>query len=814
MERLLADIRFGAKLFFRDRGFTAAALLTLALCIGANAAMFSVVNSVLLKPLPFNQPEQIVTLYNSYPNAGSPRTGASGPDIFDRVELPVFQEVAGYQDRGLTIGEEGRPERITGLAVTPSFFRLLGVAPHRGRWFDTQEGEVGNHRVVMLSYALWQQNYSGSDDVIGRELRINGVPYSIVGVMPRGFMFGRPDFQLWLPLTFTPAMRADDQRHSNNFEMIARLKPGVTIERAQTEIDALNRRIDERLPQFSQILREAGFTTIVVNYRQDLVRDIASTLYMLQAGVLLVLLLGCVNIANLLLVRSTARHRELATRSTLGAPRARLVRQLITESLLLAGIGGGVGLFAGYAITRLFSATAADLIPRGTEISMDWQVIAASVALSLLAGLTFGTIPVVRVVRADLSSVFRDEGRTGTASRSTMTWRAGLVVAQVATAFVLLTGAGLLILSFVRTLRVDTGFAANNILTAAVDLRVTKYPNGDARLALTRQLLERARAIPGVTSTAITDLMPFASTLTNSVIIAEGYVRSAGESLYSPWRSTVSAGYFETMGIEITRGRSFGDSDTESSLPVVVVDEWLANRYWAGQDPIGKRLAMGAGIEGEEINWLTIVGVVRDVRMTGFASDESSGHFYLPVTQSPVSRMYVTIRTGLDPAVVTNALRASVVALDPDMPLFDVRPMTERLSESLTTDRLRLTLLVGFAGIALLLAAVGIYGVLAYTVSQRTSEIGIRLALGGSRSDVFWLVLRQGIRLTAIGLGAGAIVSVVLTRSLSSMLYDVQPHDPLVFALVLTALAAVAMFACLIPARRATRVEPGQALRS
>ena len=815
MEKLIADLRFGAKLLLKDRGFAAAALITLALCIGANTAIFSIVHSVLLKPLPFKEPHRIVKLYNSYVNAGVEYGSNSVPDYYDRQELAAFQDVAMYQTRGVTIGEAGSPERVFALAVTPSFFRLLGVAPERGRWLDDSEGEPGGNRAVLISYGLWQEQFAGSDAAIGSDLRIDGERYSIVGVMPRNFVFGDGQARIFVPLVFTAALRADDRRHNNSWEMLARLSPGTTVAQAKAQVDALNRAIEDRFPQLRELLRSAGYETRVVDYHENLVSDIGSTLYLLQAGVLLVLLMGCVNIANLLLVRSTARHRELATRAALGADRRRLVRQMATESVLLALVGGALGLLLGYAAVRVFAATAAEVIPRGAEVGMDWPVIVASVGLSLAAGLLFGTIPVVRVLRADLSSVFREEGRTGTASRSALAVRGALVVAQVAIAFALLMGAALMVTSFVRTLGIDTGFEEENVLTASVALPVTKYPNDTLRAAMTRQLVEKVRAIPGVVHAGVTNTLPFSGSMNSSAMEPEGYVRQPGESLLSPVNSVVSPGYLEAMGIELVRGRTFNEGDTESSLPVVVIDEWLAQRYWPNEDPIGKRLARGVrGIgEDDQLIWRTIVGVVKPVRMSGYRGDQPNGHYYFPVAQDAASTLYLAIRTSVDPLSITTALRAAVLSLDADMPVFGVQTMNERTADSLATDRLRLVLLVSFAALALLLAAVGIYGVLAYTVAQRSAELGIRMALGSSTGGIFRLVLGQGLKLAGIGLAVGLPGSLLLSRLLQNMLYQVKPNDPVLIAAVLVVLGTIAVIACVVPSRRATRIDPGLAMR-
>jgi predicted permease len=815
MQTLLQDVRYGLKLLLKDRGFSIAALVTLALCIGANTTILSVVDSILLRPLPFPESERVVGLYNSYPNAGAHRGQNGIPDYFDRMrETSAFEQLAMYRDNGVTVGERGKPERVEAEEVTPSYFRLLRVPAYRGRTFSDDEGEPGNEKKAVLSYGFWQQAFGGRD-VIGQDIRVDGEPFIIVGIMPRGFQFEDSQTRLWIPAAFTDGMKSDEARHSNSWEMIGRLKPGVTAQQAQMQIDALNHRNDERFPQFREILQKAGFRTVVTPYLADLTRDVRRTLVLLQIGVLLVLLIGCVNIANLMLIRSTARTRELATRSALGANRIRLVRQLLTESVVLAVIGGFLGVAVGFAGVQLFSATGASELPRGGEIRTNGTVLIATMLLSLVAGLTFGCIPVIRALRANLSSVFRDEGRTGTAGRSTLALRGALVVSQVALAFSLLIGAGLMITSFVKTIGVDPGFDARGVLTASVSLPVTGYPDEAARLQFHRRALERVRAIPGVRAAGATTSSPFGDDFSSSVFFPEGHVPEPGESILSPLQARISSGYFESMRIPLVRGRTFTDSDAGGALPVTIIDEWLANRYWKGEDPIGRRMCSCVpGVTGgPSEEYFTIVGVVKSVRMRGLTNDQTPGRYYFPMEQDAPSNVFLTLSTTLDPASLTGSLQTAITQLDPDLPVYAVKTMQARIADSLTTERVRLMLLVSFSALALVLASVGIYGVLAYSVAQRTTEIGVRMALGSSARDIFKLVLARGMQLMAIGLLLGLGASLLLTRFLESMLYGVEPVDIPVFGAVLGVLAVVATVACVIPARRAMRVDPVVAIR-
>jgi predicted permease len=807
------DIRHGVRLLVKHRAFTAAALLTLALCIGANTAIFSVLNSVLLKPLPFEGADRLVRIYSAYPGAGVERGGASVPDYYDRQRLPAFEHVALFTGRGMTVGESGRPERVRGAEVTPSFFAMLGVPAMVGRTFAEAEGEAGSHRVAVLSWGLWQERFGGEGDAVGRTIRIDDVAYDIVGVMPRNFVFEDRETRVWVPLVFSAEDRSDQMRHANNWEMIARLRPGVGLGQAQQQIDALNAATDERLPQYRELLTAAGFHTIVTGYHSDLTRDVRGTLWLLQAGVVLVLLIGTINIANLVLVRSTSRHRELATRAALGADRRRLAGQMLTESLVLALLGGVLGVIVGWLAVRGFSSFAMPDLPRSAEIAVDATTLLAAFGVAAVAGLLFGALPVARLFRADLSSVFRDEGRSGTASRATHAWRGALVVAQVALAFALLVGAGLMIASFARTLGVDPGFRPTNVLTAAVSLPVTRYADAAARRNFSDQLLERVRAVPGVESADITDVLPFGGSYNASAVMAEGYEPGPGESLVAPVNSRVGVEYFDAMGIRVRAGRAFDRGDIAGALPVAIVDRTLAQRYWPNEDAIGRRIAPGVPIDGMAAEFRTIVGVVDDVRVRSLTGDEPIGHFYVPVAQEPTAQPFIVVRTALPPETITNALRTAVLDLDADLPLHGVRTLETRLAESLAAERLRMILLGAFGVLALFLAATGLYGVLAYSVAQRQAEIGIRMALGSSAAAIFALVLRQGARLVAIGLAFGVIGSIVLGRIVRSMLYGVAPADPVVLLGVLAALTATAFAACVLPARRAMQVEPMSAMR-
>jgi predicted permease len=814
MSALLQDLRYAIRLLLGHKGFTAAALLTLAVCIGANAAIFSVINAVLIKPLPFEGSDRLVTIYNSYPRAGLERGGAAVPDYYDRQELPALQDVAMLQSRGMTIGESGRPERRIGMAVTPSFFSMLGARPALGRTFLPEEGEPGNERRAILGWGLWHEQYGGSPDAVGATIRIDDVDHTIVGVMPREFVFENASARLWVPLAFPEGARSDNARHANAWVMVARLRPGATIGQAQQQIDALNATIAERIPELVPILQQTGFTTVVSEYRSDLTRDVRSTLWMLQGGVLLVLLIGCVNIANLVLVRATARRRELATRTALGAHRYRLARQLVTESVVLALAGGALGVLGAWAAVRGFAAFAVERLPRGTEVALDGTTLIVALAVSVLAGTLFGALPIARVLRTDLSTLIREDGRSGTAGRATNRWRGGLVVAQVALAFTVLVGAALLMTSFARTLAVDPGFEPGDLLTASVSLPVTRYPDADARRQFTDRLVEQLSAAPGVVRAAVTDVLPFSGESNANAVTPEGHVPGPDDALVAPVISRVSPDYFGAMGIDVVAGRAFSPGDADGATPVAIVDRYLAERFWPGQDPLGKRVAQGAAAAGGgDLQYMTVVGVVAESRVTTLTGDQPLGHVYVPIAQVPAPALGIVLRTETSPTALTGTVRTVVSGLDPDLALHDVRTMAERLADSVATDRLRTFLLAAFGALALLLAAIGLYGVLAYSVAQRRAEIGIRMALGSTASGIFRLVVGQGVRLVGVGLLVGLAGSVAVGRLVRGLLYGVEPGDPLILASVLVLLAATALAATALPARRAMKVDPMVAIR-
>jgi predicted permease len=811
------DLRVGLRLLWKDKAFTTTAALTLALCIGANTALFSVVHHVLLRPLPFPDADRIVLMANHYPGAGDEIGGnSSAPDYYDRLrETTVFDEQAMYNSSDVSVDQNSTPTRVRILNVTPSFCRLLRVPPRLGRTFTDSEGEIGSEKKVILTDAFWRAQFGGRPDAVGQDLRIDGQPYTVVGVMPPGFTFLNEEVMLWRPLAFTPQRK--EQRHSNNWRNIARLKPGATVAQAQAQINALNNANLDRFPQYKQLLINARFYTSVERLQDEIVRNVRSTLYLMWGGAIFVLLIGAVNVANLVLVRSRARIKELATRLALGAGRLRVGRQLVTESVVLTLASAAVGLGVAYALLRMLGALALQDLPRGYEIHIDAAVVAYTLGIAAVIGIVLGLIPVASVLPANLTTVLREEGRSSTTGRGARALRRVLVVAQVAFAFVLLIGAGLLFASFRRVLAVDPGFDPRSVLTTSVQLPRSRYKPEEA-WAFTTGALQRIRAIPGVVSAGATDTIPFGGDHSDSVILAEGYQMSPGESVISPSQVDVTPGYFEAMHATLLRGRYFDDRDSAAAPRVVIVDEKLAKRFWPNQDPIGRRMYQPQDINDltaitPKTVFLTVVGVVKDIKLADLVHGNGAvGAYYYPMSQDPSFGITFAVRTATDPAAAGAPVRDAIVSLDRELPLFDTRTMEEWLDKSLVSRKSPVVLSLGFGAVALFLSAIGIYGVLAYGVTQRTKEIGIRIALGSSAAAIFDLVLREGLALVGAGFVIGLVGAFALRKSLQSQLFGISASDPSVVVVVALILGVVAMVACLLPARRATRIDPIVAL--
>ncbi|MBI4876164.1 MAG: ABC transporter permease [Acidobacteria bacterium] len=815
MRSLLQDLKFSGKLLLKDKAFNLIALLTLALCIGANSAIFTVLHSVILRPLPFADSERLVILYNRYPGVGVNKGSNGIPDYLDRKkETGVFEELALIDFLGFDVGMESSPERVPAQRVTPSYFRMLRVSPLKGRLFTEDEAVQGKDKVVILSYGLWKQMYAGRPDAVGQDVRLSGTPYRIVGVMPEGFEFVSRTVRMWTPFAFTPEQTSDNARHNNSWTMVGRLKPGVPLSLAQQKIDALNQRNLDLFPQYKQLLVNARFNTKVAFFLEEITEDIRPTLYLLQGAVIFVLLIGCVNVANLMLVRSNVRMKEFAIRFSMGAGRARLGRQLLTESLTLAVLGGLLGALVGYWGVRLLNYLGAGELPRGTQIRMDGTVFAFTLAVAAGAGVFFGLVPVVHLMRRNLLDVFRQTERTGTVEKRALLTCSVLVVCQVALAFVLLIGAGLMTMSFLRVMKVDPGFRPQNVTTARVSLPQTRYEGSTKRRGFMERLVERSRGLPGVRAAGITTYLPFSGNNNASVIEIVGYARGPGENPPVPGWNAVSGDYFRAMTIPLLRGRSFQDSDTQDSELVCIIDQFLARKYWPNGNQIGAKIRRGIAIGRDQPPpVLTVVGVVGSVKTSDLAEQNPVGQIYFHYKQYPPGSVHLVLAGERAETQVVGAARAELRRLDPELPLSDGKTMEQRLAESLVARRAPMVLCLIFAGLALFLAAIGLYGVLAYAVTQRTRELGIRMALGARSGDVLHMVLWQGVRLAAIGLALGAAGAYALTRVMASLLYEVKPGDPAVFLLVAVVLGGVALVAAAAPSLRATRISPVVALR-
>ena len=820
MDAFLLDLKYGFRSLWHDKGFVATVLLTFSVCIAANVVLFAIVNSVILRPLPVVDANSILILSNDYPNAGvtGGNNSASG-DYFDRLrEMPAFESQALFRDRNQTVELNASPQQIHGMLVTPSWFKLLRVSPVIGRPFTEEEAEIGRDQEVLLSYGLWEQLYAGDQSVLGHTLRISGRPFTIVGVMPPNFNFIDPDVRLWMPLAFTAEEKT--VHHSNNWYHIGRLKRGATLEQAQAQVNALNNENLERFPEMKELLINAGFNTKVRPLQDMLTAGVKGTLYLLWGGAFLVLLIGGLNIANLGLARLANRRKEMATRMALGAGRAQLVRQLILESLWLALLGGLSGIALGAGALRALNAIGLKHFPRAGEVQVDSTVVLVALGLSFGAGLFVGLFPLAAISRIDINDALHEESRTGTSGKKSRRVRQALVTAQIAFAVALLMGAGLFLASFRLLLHVDPGFNPNGVISASIALPRARYSKPEASRDFMNRALSAIRVIPGVSFAGATEAIPLGNNHNDSVILAEGYQMKPGESLISPLRISVTPGYFEAMGISMVRGRAFDDRDSQTTPRVIIVDERLARHFWPNGDPIGRRMYFPGDSKDllkidQNTVWFTVAGVARTLRYENLDdSGATVGAYYLSNAQQPVNNFTLALKTSSDPASVVRALRTEIARLDPDLAIFDVHSMSERIDLSLSSRRTSMLLANLFAGVALFLASLGIYGVLAYLVAQRTREIGIRVALGSTRAGILQLVLREGFKLVAIGLVLGIAGAASLQRALATEIYGVQAYDPLVIAGVMALLGSIALAACAVPARRAMRVDPIVVLRS
>jgi putative ABC transport system permease protein len=820
METLRQDVRFGLRTLRKRPGFTLVAVLTLALGIGANSAIFSVVNAVVLRPLPYAAPERLVALWGNLNQKGFEEVELSAPEFADfRARgAHVFEDAAAYYEGGFNMTGAGEPERVRGVYATAGLFSTLGVAPLKGRAYTAEEDRPGSNDVVVISHSLWRRRFNSDPAVAGKSVMLDGRACTVVGVMPADFRFPDNDTDIWKPAAFDADLLSPNNRGSHFMSAVARLKPGFDAGRAGEEVAALARAQGEENPNSYP----RGFGASIRPLAEEVVgRSVRTSLFVMLGAVGLVLLIACANVANLLLARAASRRKEVAVRTALGAGRARIMRQLMTESVLLSLAGGAAGLVLALWGVDLLVALAPEGTPRVGEVGLDARVVAFTFGVSLLTGVVFGLAPALHASKVDLNESLKEGGRGSGEGAGRGSLRGLLVVGEFALALVLLAGAGLLVKSFSRVLGESPGFDARGVLTMRLVLPQTKYRSYEEHRAFYSNLFGRLRALPGVEAVGANNLLPLNGNGGSRTFLIEGRPVPPGQPKPEEQLRFVTPGYFASLRVPVLRGRDFDERDVQSAPRVAVVTRAMAERHWPGEEAVGKRIAYAGIARGQEQRpeWIEVVGVVGDVRHRGLDL-ESKPEIYVPVYQPlfsnrpvPPLSLYVAVRTSGDAGALAASVRREVAAVDPEQPVANVRTMEERLAESVAQRRFNMTLLGIFACVALVLAGVGVYGVMAYAVARRTHEIGIRVALGARRGDVLRLVLRQGMWLALAGVAAGLVGAYAATRLMSGLLYGVSPTDPLTFAGVAALLAAVGLLACLVPARRATKVDPMVALR-
>jgi predicted permease len=813
MYTIWRDIRYALHMLVKQPWFTLVAVLTLGLGIGANSAIFSIVNSLLLNPLPYRDSGRLAIIWSHSPGANVDKDWPS-PGQFEaiRANSTVFEDIAIVHGRSLNVGGLTNPMRAGAVDASSNLLPLLGAKPLLGRLFLPEEDTPDKPHTVILTNAFWRREFGGNENVLQNSLLLNGEKYEIVGVLPAGFSLGYevvptvasiPEPDLFLPLPLSAKER--QEQGDENYNLVARLKPGASIVQAQSELDIATKRLSEQFPDRYPASRRFSFS--IKPLLEQVVGDVRRPLFVLLAAVGCVLIIACSNVANLLLTRATVREREIAIRSALGAARVRLIRQLLTESVLLSVLGGVVGLVLAYWLLDVLRWFSPSNIPRLPAIHMDGRVLVFTSAIAVLTGILFGMAPALRTSKLNLSEALKEGARNVAGGRHERL-RKLLVISELALSLVLLISAGLLIRSFISVERVNPGFNAQNVLGMRLSVAGTSY-KGDRREIFYRELLERVRRLPGVTSAGIADNLPLSGGIGWGGITIEGYQPSAGQEMIQSDARVAGVGYFETMMIPLIKGRLFDEHDTDESSQVVIIDEKMARNYWPNSNPIGGRIKFGSESENP---WMTIVGVVGAVKQYDLES-ESRVTMYMPTAQALGGTMYLVARTNIEPSHLAASVTTEVRSMDSNIPIFDVKTMDQRLSESLARRRFAMLALGVFAGLALLLAIIGIYGVISYSVAQRTTELGIRLALGASQVDVLRLVLSAGFRLALTGIAFGIVLSFAVTRFLSSLLFGVRATDVFTFSALSILLIAVSLLACYLPARRATKVDPLVALR-
>ena len=805
MHALFGDLRFGARMLTKSPGFTLAAIVTLALGIGANAAIFTVTSALLLRPFPYREPQRLVSL-----DAKNKTTDFTGTLVrYEQVRdhNHSFESVAAWANDNLNLTGQGEPLQVPVARVSPNFFSTLGVEPQLGRAFTEEEGRPEGQPVVMISDSMWRNHFGGDAGIVGKTVTLDTVPHTVVGVLPADVQFPFVgDADIWTPRYFEYTLMSPQRLRMGvgYLGMVARLRPGTTMASAEAELAVLNQQYREQNPTAPDA--DPGVMMTAAPLRDLVVAGVRGKVLMLSGAVALVLLIACANVASLLLSRALARRREIAVRLALGASRRVVVRQLLTESMLLALIAGVLGVALSWVATRALVTWGASQLPQGLPIGIDLRVLLFTVAVTLLTGILFGTFPALQLSRVDLNTTLRDEGRGTSGGHTRAQMGSLLVVGQVALSLLLLIGAGLLLHSFRRLLSVDPGFDAHNVLSMNVSLPTVKYANPQQQIAFFDETLRRVSALPGVHNAAISATLPLSwKRITPMLPEGQADVPLAQRPFLDI--EAVSPQWFRTMRVPLRSGREFTASDTAQSHKVAIVNETFARRFWPDQNAVGKRVLVGRGPETSEV-----IGVSADVKNKGLAQD-TQAQLYVPFPQLPWANMNLLVRTAMSPESVTPAVLAQIAAVDADQPVNKIQTVDELIDGSRAEPRFTLLLLGIFSATALLLALIGIYGVLAYSVAQRRQELGIRVALGAKRGDILLLIVRQGFLLTTAGIAIGLIAALLLTRLMSSMLYKVGAHDLTTFVATPVVFLSIALLASYLPARRATKVDPAEALR-
>ena len=822
---MFQEIRFALRNLAKSPGFTAIAIATLALAIGANSAIFSLINALLVRPLPYQEPSRIALIWEQFATQGLERIPCSPPEFLDlKKEFQSGTDLAAFNYETFNIGGGNVPERISGAVVSPSLFSLLGVEPIKGRTFAREEEGIGHDDVIVISERLWKHRFNADPMLIGKSLLLNGRQYTVIGIMPARFEFPIPLFGLqgnqfaervdiWKPVAFTPEELK--QRGSRSYGMITRLRPNLSLATAQAELDKI---ISNWKQTYKDNYSGGGFGAKIYALHDQVVGGMRTGLAVLLGAVVFVLLIACANLATMLLARASARERELAIRVALGAGRWRLLRQMLTESVLLALAGAAIGIFLSVWGLELLKQIGARTIPRLAEVNVDLVVLMVTAWVAVGTGILFGVIPAFATAKPELTEALKEGSRSSTTGARRNQVRNSLVVAEIALALVLLVGAGLLLKSYARVQNIDPGFNRQNILTAELDLAETKYPrfgsadynHGRAMINFWNEALRRVRNLPGVEAAAFTVVLPLSGSNTDSSFSIEGRALNLREPGPDEEIRTITPDYFRVLQTPLMRGRFFNDGDNADAPKVVIINEALARKYWPNEDPLGKRITFGDPRKPDP-KWITIVGIVRSIRHRGLDVDPAP-EYYLPLAQQAERQMILTVRSSQDPRSLASAIRREVQSIDPDQPIANIRTLENVTADSVAPRRMSMVLLAAFAGIALLLASVGIYGVISYLVVQRTHEIGVRMALGAQRADVLRLVVGHAAKLVGIGTAIGLILAFFSTRALAALLYTVGAFDVPTFVAVTFLLGLVALAASYLPAVRATRADPMIAL--